>query len=63
VSHEPYVDEKELAQRTGVSRRTWQKYRVMGVGPPYRKLERRVLYLWSEVRAWIDAQIVTPKQP
>jgi predicted DNA-binding transcriptional regulator AlpA len=57
MGHE-YVDERELERRLGIAGKTWRNWRAARKGPPYRKLGKRVVYLWTEVQAWIDAQKV-----
>lgn len=51
-----YLDERQLAERTPISRATWRRMRAAGGGPPARRVGRRVVYHWPSVRAWIDAQ-------
>lgn len=59
VEIEPYITELELATRTTLSRAQLRFLRGRGEGPPFYKLGRRVVYLWTECRAWIDAQRVS----
>lgn len=56
-----YVDDRQLAVRTSLSRAAWQTFRSRGKGPPYYKVGKRCLYKWHEVEAWIDAQRTEPK--
>ncbi len=51
-----YVDDRDLARLTPISRAQWQAWRRDGEGPPWSKLGRRCVYRWSVVRSWIDAQ-------
>ncbi len=53
-----FIDDVALEALTGVKRVTWQAYRYRGIGPAYYKIGRRVVYKWSEVSAWINAQKV-----
>jgi predicted DNA-binding transcriptional regulator AlpA len=55
-----YLDDRALASRTPVGRRCWQKWRQLGMGPPYYKIGKRVVYLWSEVQRWMDERRVEP---
>lgn len=55
-----FLDDRELARRTPISRVQFQVWRARGGGPPYRKIGRRCIYLWSEVVAWIDSQRIDP---
>ena len=48
-----FVNEKELAAITSVSRRTWQKHRLFSRGPRYYKILGSVRYDLAEVLAWI----------
>ena len=48
-----FVSEIELEQVTGISRRTWQKHRLMDEAPPYYKIHGSVRYDLDEVVAWI----------
>ena len=36
---------------------TLEKYRVVGGGPRFHKLGRRVLYKEADLRAWADAKV------
>ncbi len=47
-----HLDEKALAARWPVSRRTLQRWRQEGKGPPYVKLGRRVAYRLADIEAW-----------
>ena len=38
------LNENELAQRWGISPKTWQRWRSEGRGPKYLKLSKRVSY-------------------
>lgn len=51
-----YVDDRELARRTPISRAQWQALRYQGGGPPWRKVGRRCVYAWIDVVAWIESQ-------
>lgn len=48
-----FVSEIELEQLTGISRRTWQKHRLLSRGPRYYKIHGSVRYDLAEVMAWI----------
>lgn len=56
LAEREYVDDRDLARLTPISRSHWQHLRVLREGPPWRKVGRRVVYLWSDVRAWIESQ-------
>lgn len=53
-----YVNDHELAARTGIGRSTWQHWRAMRKGPPYYRFGRRCVYRWSEVETWMASQRV-----
>lgn len=48
-----FVSEIELEQLTGISRRTWQKHRLLNHGPSYYKIHGSIRYQLDEVLAWI----------
>ncbi len=48
-----FLNEAELEELTGVSRKTFQRHRVFGTGPKYRKLGGAVRYDVADVEAWI----------
>ena len=52
---------KQLARLTGLSASFYEKGRIYGYGPPYRKLRGRVLYKKSEVDAWLEARRADPE--
>lgn len=56
-----FVDDRQLAQRTPISRVTWQNWRVRGQGPPFYKIGKRCLYKWADVETWIETQKTQPK--
>ena len=53
-----FVSEVELEQVTGISRRTWQKQRLLRRGPRYYKIHSSIRYDLEEVVAWIKAMAV-----
>ena len=42
------------------TRGTLATWRWMGRGPRYRKFGNRILYLGSDLNAWLDAHVVEP---
>lgn len=56
-----HICTKGLARYTGLSASFFEKGRVYGYGPPYRKLRGRVLYKKSEVDAWLEAHRADPE--
>lgn len=62
-TNEPeWVDDRELAKRTPITRMGWQQWRIRRRGPPYYKVGKRVLYRWSEVLAWLESNRTEPKR-
>jgi predicted DNA-binding transcriptional regulator AlpA len=53
-----FVSEVELEQVTGISRRTWQKHRLLNRGPRYYKIHGSIRYELEEVLAWIKTLAV-----
>ena len=51
-----FVSERELQAITGISSRTWQKYRLHEKGPPCYKVVGNILYDKEEVLAWVKSQ-------
>jgi hypothetical protein len=50
------MNDKQLEARYGIKRRTWQKMRMFGGGPPFRKCGRLCLYEIKAVDAWLASQ-------
>ena len=51
-----YLTNDEAADYLRLSPRTLEKQRVIGGGPKFRKLGRRVMYTVSDLDAWADAR-------
>ena len=51
-----YLTNEEAANILQLSPRTLEKMRVIGGGPRYRKLGRRVVYSMQDLEAWADAR-------
>ncbi len=47
------VDTRRAAELIGMSKRTLEKWRGEGTGPPFLKLGRRVLYSVADLEEWI----------
>ena len=45
------------ARLIGVQPRTLEKWRCDGSGPPFRKLNRIVVYAVEDLRSWIDERV------
>jgi len=53
-----FMNEKEVANYSGLSVRTIQRLRMTGEGPAYRRLgRRRVAYLRSDIDAWVHSRV------
>jgi predicted DNA-binding transcriptional regulator AlpA len=48
-----FVDTRELAQVTGISKSTWDKRRLTGNSPPYIKVGRSVRYHLQTAISWM----------
>lgn len=53
INQPRFVDEKQLAAMTGISRRTLQNFRLHSKGPQFYRICGTVRYDLSEVLAWI----------
>lgn len=57
----PLLTPKELAAMLGNSTKTLSRWRRMGIGPAYRKFnKKKIRYYLSEVEAWLEQKKVTP---
>jgi len=52
------IDEQQAAERYGLSRSWFQRARWAGNGPPYMKLQGRVLYPLEETDCWFKAHLI-----
>lgn len=52
--HCRYLTTKELPKFTGLSASFFEKGRVYGYGPPYRKVGAKVIYRLADVESWLD---------
>jgi predicted DNA-binding transcriptional regulator AlpA len=48
-----FLEQDEAAAELKVCRRTLDRWRTLGEGPPITRLGRRVLYRQSSLRAWL----------
>lgn len=54
------VDEKDAAELLGLTRRTLQKWRTDGRGPPHVKISQRcVRYRVEDIEEWIESKLRT----
>ena len=51
-----FISERDLQAITGISSRTWQKYRLHDKGPRFYKIGGNVRYHKEEVLAWVQSQ-------
>jgi hypothetical protein len=52
----PYLTNAEAAEWLRLSPRTLEKLRVIGGGPRFRKLRRRVVYAVADLEAWSNSR-------
>jgi predicted DNA-binding transcriptional regulator AlpA len=50
------IDTEELARRTGMSVSYWNKRRLVGDGPAFKRIGRCARYAWSDVEAWLTTK-------
>ncbi len=50
------VDTRRAAELIGMSKRTLEKWRSEGTGPPFLKLGRRVLYSVADLEEWLRSR-------
>ena len=55
-----YTSESETAKQLNVSVRTLRKWRQCGMGPPWAKVGRQVIYGDESRTAWLRGQEVRP---
>lgn len=53
----PFLTTEQAAAYLGLARKTLEKQRVYGDGPPFRKHGRRVLYRREDLDVWSEAQL------
>lgn len=57
ANDQPYMLEGEIADRFRISRRTLQRWRDAGGGPPFVKMgDRRVVYPVADAEKWLAGQ-------
>jgi hypothetical protein len=52
-----FLDTKELAKLLKISANTLAKWRLLGKGPKFHHVGRRIIYYWLEVLAWLGLDI------
>lgn len=56
VHQRTYLSTRQAAALLGLSPRTLERYRVTGEGPVFRKLGRRVCYVWTDIDDWANGR-------
>jgi len=57
-----YLTEAEFSERYHIARRTAQRWRITGDGPPFVRVGvRKVVYRQSDCEAWAAAQTFTSR--
>ena len=56
VRRPAYMNEKEMANLCGVTRRCLQRWRAAGRGPPFVRMGVMVKYLADEFDDWFNSQ-------
>ena len=56
IRTQDFLSNAQAAEYLTLSPRTLEKLRVVGGGPLYRKLGRRVIYAVSDLKDWADAR-------
>lgn len=54
MQNKEFIDTRELAKITGISKSTWDKRRLTGDTPPYIKLGRSVRYRLTIAMSWLE---------
>lgn len=60
VAGEVLYSDKETATMLGVVEKTLPMWRHLGRGPTYLKIGRRVFYRPTDIKEWLDKQVVRP---
>lgn len=56
-----FLTTKQLPAITGLSASFYEKGRIYGYGPPYRKVGAKVLYRRGDIDNWLDAHRRNPE--
>jgi len=49
-----FLSERQVSEATGISVKTLQRWRLLGMGPTYRKLGGAVRYAETDLASWIE---------
>ena len=54
-----FYNQPEAAELLRLSERTLERWRVEGIGPPFRRFGRRVVYAKTDLESWADSRLFT----
>lgn len=57
-----YLSEQQVAELLGVSKRLLQQHRSTGIGIPYSRIGRKVIYSKTDVVEYVDRHRIIPDQ-
>jgi predicted site-specific integrase-resolvase len=57
---ETLLSDEETATAIGVAQKTLPAWRHLGKGPAYLKVGKRCFYRPSDIKAWLEKQIINP---
>jgi hypothetical protein len=52
----PHLTTPDAAIYLGLSKKTLEKWRLAGSGPPYRRYGGRIFYVTKELQTWAEGQ-------
>ena len=55
--HAVFLTQSEAAEFLRVSVRSLERWRLEGIGPPYRRFGRRVVYERDDLLTWADTKV------
>lgn len=62
TAQDKFLDTNQAADYLQYSSSSLETWRSQSMGPKYYKLHRRVRYKQSDLDAWRESQVVTPKR-
>ena len=51
-----FFNQTEAAELLRLSERTLERWRVEGMGPPFRRFGRRIVYARADLERWADSR-------
>ena len=51
------LDKTEVSEHLGVGESTLAKWRGRGIGPPFLKIGKRIVYRMSDLEKWLDTRL------